>query len=105
MGRKARPVYMANRVAKGLKPRPQVARKSPCIPRQVQTPSAHWCQLNVKASLEPDFRYCLVVSFVSFPVSDWECRPRGFALRLAAEPQLKSISSLWLETRFENGFS
>ncbi|MEH2080089.1 MAG: hypothetical protein V7K89_08750 [Nostoc sp.] len=28
-----------------------------------------------------------IVSFVLFLVSDWECRPRGFALRLAAEPQ------------------
>ena len=33
-------------------------------------------------------------------VSDWECLMRGSASRLAAEPQLKSISSLWLETRF-----
>ena len=33
-------------------------------------------------------------------VSDWECLMRGSASRLAAEPQLKSISSQRLETRF-----
>ncbi|MDZ8084736.1 MAG: hypothetical protein RMY16_03935 [Nostoc sp. DedQUE12b] len=37
---------------------------------------SHWCQLNVKASLEKAFRYCLVVSFLA---SDWECCPKGCA--------------------------
>ena len=44
--------------------------------------NAHTCQLNVKVSLEPAFRDCLVKS-----VSDWECLWEAPPQERAAEPQ------------------
>ncbi|MEH1766359.1 hypothetical protein [Nostoc sp.] len=60
----------------------------------------HWCQLNVKASLELAFRLPRSQS----PTGNaclWGCR----LSLLAAEPLLSCISSRRLETRFEKGFS
>ncbi|QFS44302.1 hypothetical protein GXM_01775 [Nostoc sphaeroides CCNUC1] len=45
---------------------------------------------------------CLVASL---RVSDWECHPKGSASLSGGKAATISISSLWLETRFEKGFS
>ncbi|MEH2240435.1 hypothetical protein [Nostoc sp.] len=40
------------------------------------------------------------VVFISFPVSDWECRSRGSASLAGGRAATINISSLWLETSF-----